>query len=342
MTTIIAYPRNTEDYTICYYDALEKLGVRVIEGDFSLRWLNANRRETNFIHLHWPSFLYSDKSQLASLLKFLRLVVFLALARAFGIRLLWTAHNLYPHEPNSIAAFDRLARKIVVTLSYRVFAHSSTAASIVNQAFPKTERKLVIIPHGHWISFYPNECTRPVARSRHGICGHEFVFLFLGSCRAYKHLEYLVESFQNGPFAGSILWIVGRFQEAKYYTRVVEQIERQPEGIRLENRFIPKEELQYYFTACDVVVLPYLEVLTSGSVMTAMSFGRPVVAPRLGHLQDMINGECGVLYNTSPPGGLRCAMNEIRNRTFDATVIRQHARKFNWEDAARQTVQAIS
>lgn len=342
MIKIIAYPRNGEDYTIRYYDALERLGVRVIEGDFSLRWLIANHRDANFIHLHWPSFLYGDKSQLASLSKFLGLVFLLVLARSFGIRLLWTAHNLYPHEPNSIAVLDRIARKIVVTLSYRVFAHSSTAASLVNQAFPKADRKLVVIPHGHWIGFYPDECNRPVARTRLGISDHQFVFLFLGSCRSYKNLEYLVDCFQNGQFPGSVLWIVGRFQSAEYYARVLEQIKRQPQGIQLENRFVPKEMLQYYFAACDVVVLPYLEILTSGSAMTAMTFGRPVVAPRLGHLQDTINGECGVLYDPSLPAGLRCAMNEIRYRAFDNNLIRQHARKFNWEDAATRTVQAIS
>jgi len=135
---------------------------------------------------------------------------------------------------------------------------------------------------------------------------------------------------------------VGRFQNAEYYGRVMGQIKRQPQGLQLENRFVPKEDLQYYFNACDVVVLPYLEVLTSGSVMTAMSFGRPVVAPRVGHLQDMVNKECGVLYDPLLPGGLRCAMEEIRELTFDDKVIRQHARKFNWEDAATRTVQALS
>jgi len=49
-----------------------------------------------------------------------------------------------------------------------------------------------------------------------------------------------------------------------------------------------------------------------------------------------------VLYDPLLPGGLRCAMEEIRELTFDDKVIRQHARKFNWEDAATRTVQALS
>ena len=75
--------------------------------------------------------------------------------------------------------------------------------------------------------------------------------------------------------------------------------------------------------------------------MLAISFGRPVIAPRLGHLQDVINPECGILYNPSDAEGLSRAMQHVQDYHFDDAVIRQHARSFEWRDAAMKTILAL-
>src|SRR6266853_999508 len=221
MLTIIGLPIGPDAYTTCYYRALQSGGVRVIEGDFSGRSLLANRHDADYLHLHWPSFIYKDKSAIASLRKFVRFVLLLALTRLCGIRLLWTAHNLYTPDRNKIAVLDRLGRKILVSLSYRVFVHGSSAASTVTQEFPGVRGKLVIIPHGNWIGFHEDE----------------------------------------------------------YHARVKAQIERRPQGIRLEDRFVPNDELQYYLAACNVVVLAYADILTSGAAMLAIGLDRPATRP---------------------------------------------------------------
>jgi glycosyltransferase involved in cell wall biosynthesis len=296
----------------------------------------------DYLHLHWPSFLYKDTSVIASLTKFVRFIVLLLLVRVCGIRLLWTAHNLYPHDRNQIAVLDWLGRKILVSLSYRIFAHGESAALAVTREFPGVRGKLVVLPHGNWVGFYADECNRVTARARLGIPTDQFVFLFIGLCKEYKNLVYLVKCFQNSRFGEAALWIVGHFQEAEYFARVKAQIEHQPQRIRVENRFVPDDELQYYLTACNVVVLPYVDVLTSGAAMLAISFGRPVIAPRRGYLQDAIDPESGVLYNPSDAEDLPRAMHRIQDLRFDDAVIRQHARKFEWRDAAMKTILALA
>jgi len=341
MLTIVGIPIGPDAYTACYYEALQRAGARVIRGDLSGRWLLANRRSTDYLHLNWPSFFYWDRSAIASLGKFVRFVLLIALARLCGIRLLWTAHNLYPHDRSRIAFLDRLGRTILVSLSHRVFAHGDSAAAIVAREFPRARGKLVSIPHGHWIGHYADETDRATARARLGIPPDQFVFLSFGSCREYKNLEHLTWSFQKGTFGKAALWIVGRFQEAGYAARVRRQIDQQPQCIRIVDRFVPDEEIQYYLAACNVVVLAYADVLTSGSAMLAISFGRPVIAPRLGHLQDVIGPQCGFLYEPSDAGGLTHAMAFVQGRKFDEALIRQHAHNFDWRDAAMKTISAL-
>jgi len=195
MLTIIGIPIGPDAYTTCYYKALQDCGARVVKGYLSGRWLLANRRGVDYLHLNWPSFFYKDKSAVASLTKFVRFIGLLALARLCGMRLLWTAHNLYPHDRNKITVLDRLGRKILVSLCYRIFAHGKTAALTVEREFPGVNGKLVIIPHGNWIGFYPDTCSRATARARLGIPADQFVFLFIGICRSIR-----ISSTSSGVF----------------------------------------------------------------------------------------------------------------------------------------------
>jgi glycosyltransferase involved in cell wall biosynthesis len=97
-----------------------------------------------------------------------------------------------------------------------------------------------------------------------------------------------------------------------------------------------------YFNACDVAVLPYKEILSSGTVFSALGFGRPVVAPRLADLEEVVTSECGLLYDPNEASALREALREVRKRRFESAQIVRHAQKFSWERGARYFLDAVS
>ena len=105
-------------------------------------------------------------------------------------------------------------------------------------------------------------------------------------------------------------------------------------------KFIPDEEVQVFFHAADVVILPYRAVLTSGSAILAISFGKPVVAPALGLITDLIrDGEDGLLYDPDEPGGLLRAMRrfldlDARARTRMGAAARATAARLSWGKAS--------
>ena len=51
------------------------------------------------------------------------------------------------------------------------------------------------------------------------------------------------------------------------------------DGVSMTDRAVPDEYVQVLFRAADVVVLPYRQVLNSGVLMLALTFGCPSVAP---------------------------------------------------------------
>ena len=71
------------------------------------------------------------------------------------------------------------------------------------------------------------------------------------------------------------------------------------DSIKITLRYIKDEEIEIYFKASDVVVLPYLEFSQSGVLFLAYSFGKPVIAPNIGNFsRDIINGKTGYIFKT--------------------------------------------
>jgi len=336
----MAFPKCGDAYTSCFYAAVEKHGVVVIDGVLSGRWLLSHLREVDYLHINWPSFFYRHADPIRSLRRFGRFVALLLYARILGVKLIWTAHNLYPHDRNSLPILDRLGRHLVVKLASRIYAHGETAAGLVRREFPASRNKITVIELGHFLDLYEKSATKEVARRRLGIHNSSFVFLCLGACKEYKNLELLVEAFQSGIGDAELL-IVGRFQDPDYYRRVMGKVNRKPQGIRVEDGLVPDDEVQYYVLSADVFLAPYSRVLTSGSAMLGLSFGRPVIAPRLGHLIDLLTEQCGVLYDPNDSESLRQAMKTIRNRRYDEEQIVSYARTYDWDRITRRFLDAL-
>jgi beta-1,4-mannosyltransferase len=333
--SLIAFPRRGNGYVDCFYAAVEGLGVEVREGHFSAGWLLKHVRDADYVHIHWPSYFYAAPQRRRCLRGFAKFLFLLTLARWRGARLLWTIHNIYPHDRCVIPQLDILARRLLVKLSTLFFIHCSCAEAGVLREFPALARRIVQIQHGHWIGYYPNTIACSAARSLLTLTENEFVFLFLGSCRPYKNLETLINAFEQLP-GKPVLLVAGQFQDAAYEAAIRAAINRSPSRIILHSGFVRDEDMQIYLRACNVVVTPYKEVLTSGSAILALSFGRPVIAPAVGCLKELIVEGCGFLYDSSKtPGDLQDAMQASMEAIFDETHIASEASKLDWQESAK-------
>lgn len=337
---VVAEPDN-HPYQICFYKALEKQGVRLVDGLFSLRWLLKNLNAGEYVHLHWPSFHYAGATtRFGLLILFIRFITVLLLVRMRRAKLLWTAHNLMPHVPTPIPGMDWLGRRIVIGLSHRVFVHGASAGAVLYKRFPSARAKIALIHHGHWVDYFPRTQTKRQARDKLRLHPDAFVFLFIGQCKEYKNIHGLIKAYRDLPL-NSILLIAGEFQRYDYQQKILAMVEGD-ERIKLFSRYIPDDELQDFLSACDCVVLPYLEILTSGAAMLAFSFGRPVVSVRMGCLKDIVTDEVGLLYEPNNPDGLHEALIEAETRSFDEEEILAHARRFSWTTTARSFIDALN
>jgi D-inositol-3-phosphate glycosyltransferase len=103
--------------------------------------------------------------------------------------------------------------------------------------------------------------------------------------------------------------------------------------VRLENRYIPQEEVAGYFCAADVVALPYLSGTQSGALSAALHFERPVVASNVGGLAEMIPPGAGTAVGPGDPAALREALEHWLGNGLGkefSESVRRHGQVHTW------------
>ena len=173
-----------------------------------------------------------------------------------------------------------------------------------------------VVPHGNYEGVYPDTMDRPTAREALGLEPDARVFLFLGQIRRYKGVEDLLDAFRTLEARDARLVVAGKLHYPGLEESLRDHAGDDPR-IKLLPVLVPDDRMQVFLRAADAMVLPYRDVLTSGSAILAMTFGVPVLAPRIGCLPETLE-ECGILYDPDRKDGLRAALLEA----LDADVGR--------------------
>ncbi len=338
---IIGFPTEGIAYNDSLYKEFNSQGIEVVNGVWAGRWLINNIRATDVIHIHWPSFFYISQGSTATILKsFFRFVILISIVRVRTNAIWWTAHNLYPHVRCRLPLIDNIARKIVIEFSKSVFVHGREAEEILISEFPKAGKKTLVIPHGNWIDHYPASGSQHHARSKLNLPASAFIYLLFGQCKPYKNIEGLIDAFREIANHDDILLIAGGFSDPNYLELIL-RLAAQDSRIRVDQGFIPDEKVSDYLMACSCLCMPYLEILTSGTTMLALSYGRPVLSINRGFLRDTVTEVCGVLVEPGDRDSLLAGLRSIRSKRWIEGEILLVAKKFTFYDAVKRSLSSL-
>lgn len=250
------------------------------------------------LHLHWAELQYSygGPSPEQAFRDWRELMFKLRFFRWLGGKIVYTVHNLGQHE-GLFPDLDEAANRWLFAHADAIHVHDAAVAAAVAEHYGRSQG-VYVIPHGHYIGAYPDETDRAAARAHLGLDPDRFLYLSLGQIRPYKGIEELIAAFMVLADPGSDLLIAGNIGVPAYGEQIRALTAQNP-TIRLYPNFIADDELQYFFHAADVCVLPYRRATTSGAALLAFSFGTPIIAPAIGPFPDLISGSSGVLF---PPG----------------------------------------
>ncbi len=274
---VLAFPafknKKSNPYNYLLYKDFK--GAEIFEFSFG----KALRFNYDIIHIHWPEwYLNSNYFLKAASYSFL-LIVILLVAKCFGIKVVWTIHNLKPHEIkyrflNKI--FWRVYPKLVDGIISLSDANEKIAVKFHSI---KDNVSRATIYHGLYTEIYNNNIKSNEAKELLNINKKDRVCLFLGQVKKYKNVDELVKVFTSGGGLNKYtLIIAGKFESEEYYKETLELI-GDNENILLYNKFISDDDLQVFFNAADLSVLPFKDIFNSGSALLSLTFNTSVLLP---------------------------------------------------------------
>jgi beta-1,4-mannosyltransferase len=207
-------------------------------------------------------------------------------ARGKGIRIVWTVHNLRPHEQYHPRLERYFYRFFVPRVDGFISLSHANVKPIVESHPQLRGRPHLVTPHGDYRAVYPNRVDKDTARYQLGIPSDSIVALYFGTIRAYKNVPLLIRQFRKTQDPNFLLFIVGAPSTIELEEEIV-TASRDDGRIRLKLEFVRVEDVQWFFNAADFVVLPFLDSWNSGSAILALSFNRPVLVPETGSFLEL-------------------------------------------------------
>ena len=260
-----------------------------------------------------------------------------------GGRVVYTAHNILPHERRGF--HTHIYRHIYLGAD-SLIVHARDNLKALAAIEPR-HRPATIVPHGNYAFFTAGARTsKKQAREWLGIGENAKAVLFFGAIRPYKGLGTLIEAcgLIRAEFSELRLAIVGKPREN--FNKYKELINKMglDDQVHLRLEYVSNDEVGDYFLAADVVALPYKETYESGVVQIATAFGRPVVCTNTGGLTQYIKeAGCGYLVEPEDPRALAKRLREILVDRSLAEELGASGREFSrshrsWDTIARKTL----
>ncbi|GID26110.1 glycosyltransferase [Paractinoplanes brasiliensis] len=245
-------------------------------------------------------------------------------ARLLGIRVVVEFHEVQDTgeaQHRWAALYCRTLIKPLLRRTDGVIVHSAFDRAALRSTYDLAGVPDEIALHGP----FDHHDHNPVPTARRA-SGDHVRLLFFGTIRPYKGLEDLVEAFAQLPERYT-LTVVGETWEG--WTLPAELIAESPAAGRITfvNRYVTDAEVDEFFHAADMVVLPYRRSSASGPLHIAMSHGLPVVVTAVGGLVEAASDYSGATFVTA--GSPRALADAIVSATANAG--RRHTDPSSWE-----------
>ena len=242
---------------------------------------------------------------------------FLSRLQRKGILLTQICHEYEQRDtkPGLISAINQmLSQKIYRSFSAIFFLAEQTRQDF-HRSFDISADRTFTIPHGDQSMFLADQQQRMDMRAHYGLLREDKIILFFGVIRPSKGLPDLIEAFALLPkHINAKLLIVG------YPTKHANMIELQDiinkhhlsDSVIIDPRYIAMEEVGPLMESATLAVFPYRNATQSGALHLAYSFGRPVIATKVGGLaEDVKDGQTGYLVPPESPKELAAAITRL-------------------------------
>lgn len=288
----------------------------------------------NYLHFDWITSYYIRRKHWMTIV-LLPIFIFQVLFVKYftSTNIVGTLHNILPHDTAHVK-FNVWIRNWFYNQCewVRVFSEESVKTATKELGIPQS--KFIVVPMGSYMSIYPNTISKEEARKRLKINYDSLVFLFFGFIKPYKGIEKLIDEFTKIENPDAVLLIIGRGINMVYTHKLNKSIkELNDKRISLLEGFIPKKDVQIYNKAADIMVFPFDKIENSSSVTLAMGFKKPIIAPNMGVIKEVLKHQVNLLYNDDLSDGINNALLLNKKELQNIGLLNyKESLKFSWEE----------
>jgi glycosyltransferase involved in cell wall biosynthesis len=268
----------------------------------------------------WNPFFAPALGVIAGILKF----------QSSSAKLISLCDNIIPHE------------KLPLTNYLIKFLFNKLDGHIVQSSQTEKELKQIVSSPIYVKCFHPNYNTygekinKSVARQKLKLNKNNII-LYFGIIRDYKGLEVLINSLhllklRNNDFH---LLIAGEcYGNKNKYLDLIKQL-KLVDYITWQDEYIPDDQVVKYFSATDVVVLPYRSASQSGIAQIAYHYNIPIIVSDIEGLKEVVeNGKSGFIFKSGNSAELsKILHNNFENSNFVnmSNYILDYKKIFSWD-----------
>lgn len=267
--------------------------------------------------------------------------VALSIAKLGGKRIVVTVHNVQPHEKNRTNEF---LNSVIFRLADSFIVHSGENKKSLSRIYNINLNQISIIPHGILTPVAVRGITKDAARSFLNIPMDKKVLLFFGIIRDYKGLDILLKAMAQIIIEKEnvILLIAGKpWEDWSKYQKIIDENKLERYIIKKLD-FIPPSEVEYYFSASDLVILPYKYFdAQSGVGALALPFKRAMIVTDTGGLPDFVKDKKAILKPNDPQGLVKVIIKALKDDDLLGKLSvdsQEISKKYSWDRIVEETM----
>ena len=254
--------------------------------------------------------------------------------------IIFTVHNVRPHEKSFL--YDIITR-ILFKLGDHFIVHSATNRAQLIKYYKIPPQRVAQISHGPLDFFVQDDVNRDMLRKHMGFHPKNRIILLFGSIRPYKGVDTALRAFAKVllKIPEARLLISGKLWESwGRYERLIEELGI-GDQIKTYLKYIPSREVGSFFTASDLVILPYHHFdAQSGVGAAAISFSKPIIVTDVGGLSELVIDQRYVVPQKNSTALAQAIVNCLKNPAQLVTMsagAKIVAAKMSWPAIARKT-----
>ncbi|MDE2519565.1 MAG: glycosyltransferase [Methanocorpusculum sp.] len=220
-----------------------------------------------------------------------------------------------------LRVYSKVMGRLIRRLAGRYVTHSVSDQNLVAERYQIPVERISVIPNVLYDKYPLIETA--YAKRHLGITASN-VILFFGLLRPYKGAKNLIHAFEQLPQSlkeETVLLIAGEMWE-DHETITIAETSLDRDRILLFSKYISDEEVPYFFSAANLLSLPYTRASQSGVAHIGISYGLPIVASKVGGLAESL-GQYEGTYFVAPENvsELSQALETVLSKTHESHPI---------------------